>query len=193
MTADEIALTRAVTDFGNLTVVGPVALAVVAWLGWRQGLAAAVRFAWPVLTTFALTVGLKIMSRAHGGCFAGTPFQLSTAAPSGHVSMSTVVFGGVALLLWRGRGERLGLLAGVLAGATLLSVAVTRVLLRVHTPADVLTGLLLGGACAIWVERAAALPTLQPVRRRAELLALVVAVAILVHLSPYRFYSVTVL
>jgi len=178
-----------VTDFGNLAVVGPAAVAGWLWLAWRGGPAAAWRFIGPVAVMFVLMVGLKVLFRLAGGEFVGTPFALSAGAPSGHAEMTAAVYGGLTLALLRRCRGPLCLLAAALTAILLVGVAVTRVTLRAHTPADVAVGLLIGGACAVWIARGLELPRAAPRRYAAELVALLVVVMALMQLSGVRIDS----
>jgi membrane-associated phospholipid phosphatase len=193
MDFDWTAFEYAVTNLGNLAVVGPVAVLVWAWLLWRRGLWAALRYQWPVAAAFAVTLGLKLVSRAVGGAMQDTPFELSDAAPSGHMAMGTVVYGGVALMLLRRGPEPVSLLTALLVSAMLAGIGVTRVILGAHTPADVLAGLLIGGACALWVGLVAEVPPRESVREAAELVLLVSAAVAMVCLSWLHFDSGAVL
>ena len=193
MDFDWTAFDYAVTNLGNLAVVGPVAVLVWVWLLWRRGLWAALRYQWPVAATFAVTLGLKLISRAVGGELQGTPFELSDAAPSGHMSMGTVVYGGVALMLLRRGPEPVSLLTALLVLIVLVGIGVTRVILGAHTPADVTAGLLIGGPCAVWVGLVAVVPPRESVREAAELVLLVTAAVVLICLTGLQFDSGAVL
>ena len=182
-----------ITSLGDLAVVGPAAVLVWLWLAYHRGLRAAIRYQWPVAVCFVLTVALKMVSRATGGSLQGTPFELSTGAPSGHMSMSTVVYGGVALMLLRRGPEPVSLLTFLLVVMTLTGVAVTRVTLHAHTLADVAAGLLIGGACAIWAGQVAEVPAHETARDVAQLVILVVGIVLLMHLSGFRFDSAAIL
>jgi membrane-associated phospholipid phosphatase len=183
----------AITDLGNLAVVAPAAVLVWVWLAWHRGWRAAIRFQWPVATTFIVTVALKMVSREAGPSLLGTPLELSTGAPSGHMAMATVVYGGVALMLLRRGLEPISLLMVLLVVATLTGVAVTRVSLHAHMPADVAAGLLIGGLCAVWAGRVAAVPAGETVRDAAQLVMLLVGIVLLMQLSGLRFDSADVL
>jgi membrane-associated phospholipid phosphatase len=193
MDFDSAGLAFAITNLGNLAVVGPAAVLIWVWLARHRGLRAAIRYQWPVAACFAVTVALKLASRESGGCLQGTLLELSTGAPSGHMAMSTVVYGGVALMLLRRGPEPINLLTALLVIATLIGVAVTRVILHTHTPADVAAGLLIGGVCAVWAGRVAEVPARETVRDVAQLVFLVVGIVLLMHLSGFRFDSAEVL
>ena len=193
MDFDWTAFDYAVTNLGNLAVVGPVAGLVWVWLLWRRGLWAALRYQWPIAAAFAVTLGLKLISRSAGGAMEGTLFELSDAAPSGHMAMGTVVYGGVALMLLRRGPEPISLLTALLVSTMLAGIGVTRVILGAHTPADVVAGLLIGGACAVWVGLVAEVPPRESVRDAAELVLLVSAAVVLICLTGVHFDSGAVL
>jgi membrane-associated phospholipid phosphatase len=182
-----------ITNLGNLAVVGPAAALVWVWLAWHRGLRAAIRYQWPVAACFIVTVMLKMASREAGGVLQDTPLELSAGAPSGHMAMSTVVYGGVALMLLRRGPEPINLLTALLVIATLAGVAITRVTLHTHTPADVAAGLLIGGVCAVWVGQVAEAPMRETVRDVAQLVMLLVGIVLLMQLSGFRFDSSEVL
>jgi membrane-associated phospholipid phosphatase len=193
MDFDALTFDTAITNLGNLAVVGPAAVIIWLWLLQRRGVWAAIRFQWPILVTFCMIVCLKEVSRSIGGGLEGTPFELSTGAPSGHIGMATVVYGGVALMLLRRGVEPIGLLAAVLAVMALIGIAVTRVILHAHTPADVAVGFVIGGACAIWASRGSEVPLQEPVRYVAELVLLVIGAVTVMHVSGFRFDSAAVM
>lgn len=136
---------RFVTDFADQAVVMPVVLAIGITLlvqGWRRGAAS-----WLVVVfaTFAVMLGLKLLFIPCG------PPELHT--PSGHVAAATVVAGGLATLLMRGRAVMLplALLAAVVIG-------ISRLVLGVHTLSEVIIGALVGLAGAIALVRLAGPP-----------------------------------
>src|ERR1700733_2864996 len=101
MPPDAMPFDTALTDLGNLAVVGPAAIVCWYWLLRRWDVAIALRFLWAFTATFAAVCGLKVISRLVGDSLVGTPFALSTGAPSGHMAMTTLVYGGMAVLLLR--------------------------------------------------------------------------------------------
>jgi len=193
MDFDTKAFQEAVTAFGNLAVVGPAAVVAWLWLLRRRGFWAAWQFQWPVAVTFFLVVGLKMVSHDAGPSFVGTPIMLSEGAPSGHMAMSTVVYAGLALMLLRRGVEPIGLLMAMLVAISLIGIAITRVTLHAHTPADVVAGFIIGGACAIWAGWVSRVPEREPVRHVAELVLIILGTVLVMHLSGLRFDSATVI
>lgn len=68
--------------------------------------------------------------------------------PSGHAAGAATVFIVVFLAFLPLLARRTALVLGVLAGVGILAVGVSRVVLGVHYPSDVLAGICLGVACA---------------------------------------------
>ncbi len=146
-----------ITDFADSALLLPVALCIGAgWalLGWRRG-----TLAWVAALAASLgaTLLLKIL---FAGCApAGEPFS-----PSGHTAAATVIYGGLAALWLR---PRLGTTAawGVATLLAALPVAITRVALHLHTPAEAATGACLGAAgIALLLARAGPVPPLPKIR-----------------------------
>lgn len=138
-------LARTLTNFGNLAVAGPLAALITVWL-WTAGqrrLAQIVTI--NAVCAVAATVVLKEVSRTLGGTFFGTPLYLSTGAPSGHVVISLVSYGALGVLFAVGSRGALRVTVVALASLLVAAVAVTRVTLHAHTPADVAAGLIVGG------------------------------------------------
>jgi membrane-associated phospholipid phosphatase len=155
----------------------------------RWGQAAALRFLLPVGAAFALTVLLKIIFRLIGVSFAGTAFELTTGAPSGHVEMTVAVYCSLALVLWQGWRGPIPLFAAALAAAVLVGVAITRVTLHAHTPGDVVLGFAIGGMCAATIARGAIAPPNAPPRQAIELLVLLFITVAIMQLSGLRIDS----
>jgi membrane-associated phospholipid phosphatase len=179
----------AVTDLGNLAVVGPAAVVCWLWLMRRWNSAISLRFLGAVLVTFVATCALKALSRLVGETLVGTPFELSTGAPSGHMAMCTIVYGGMAILLLRLNQSPVSLLAAASSVMTLIGVGITRVVVRAHTPADVAIGFLLGCAAVVWLCWSMPRPSRVHARHTAELLVLLVGIVLLMHLSGFRLDS----
>ena len=126
------------TNLGDLAVLLPVAIATFAWLMATQ--------TWRPAASWALALGI---------CVGGTgllkilfficPPSASLHSPSGHTSLSTLVYGGLTLLLatraaaW----QRIGAMAA--GGALVASIAASRIVLSSHTYLETVTGLGIGG------------------------------------------------
>lgn len=132
-----------VTGLGDVGVLLPVGMVITVfcWLGGHRRLA----LQWFILLTagMGLTGVAKLAFHVCGDVLTGDRIR----SPSGHVVLSLIVFGGLAISLSGGRS----LLTKTLfaAGGTLLIllIAWSRVRLGYHTRSEVLAGFLLGGFC----------------------------------------------
>ena len=165
-----------VSDFGDTAVTLPLA-AILALYLWRAQSAApsasALRSLALCLWAIALLKMTFIACRPH--------WANGLVSPSGHAAVSLTVYGMAATVLAASASGwwRLSLIA--VAAALITAIAISRVLLDVHTAAEVLVGLLVGGA-ALGVFAARYCRTEPPDlgRRRAILLALVLIVPLAV-------------
>jgi membrane-associated phospholipid phosphatase len=154
------------TDFADQAVILPVVAAIGIGLlaqGWRRGAAAWVL---AIVATFASMLALKLVFVA---CWTSLGTD-GIHTPSGHVAAATVVAGGLAGLLLRGRAA-----AMLLAGLAALVIGISRLVLGLHSPAEVLIGACVGLAGA-WVLLTLAGP--RPARldpRRVAVIAAIVA------------------
>ena len=151
-------LFEAIAVTGGIEVTTIVAAAVFLYLVWR-------RLWWASITLLAFPVGLVL--EAVTKLFVHQPQPPDTRAgrlsvttliqgpansyPSGHVLRAIIVYGLVALLLYRMSSARRLRLA-VTAATALLIVAIgfDRLYLNVHWASDLLGGFLLGGIC-LWL------------------------------------------
>jgi membrane-associated phospholipid phosphatase len=124
------------TDFGDLAVLMPLAAAMLIWLLlYFSG--AATRWVLALGICVSLTALLKIV-------FYGCPPASDMHSPSGHTSLSTLVYGALTLAAATGRpGLRHVLVIGSGAGL-ILAIAVSRLLLDAHSVPEVLLGLVIG-------------------------------------------------
>jgi len=129
---------RFITDFGDQAVILPIVIAVAAALllqGWRRGAAA---WAVTVIATFFVMVALKLVLLA-----CATSMGTNIHTPSGHVAATALVTGGMAALLIRRRAIVLSV-----AAVAAFVIAVTRLALGAHSPAEVAIGAAVGLAGA---------------------------------------------
>ena len=129
---------RAVTDFGDLAVLLPLTAAILVWL-LRE--ASRRNAAWWALATIACMGGTALLKALFFVC----PPVDALQSPSGHTSLSTLVYGALAVLMaaqtqgWR----RVALV--VIGLAFVGAIATSRVLLGSHSPIEVGIGLAIGG------------------------------------------------
>ena len=144
------------TDFADEAVILPfaaiVAVALLAMGWWRGGLA------WTVCVggVLAVMLLLKILFVA---CAAPLAW-LGIHSPSGHTAAAAIAYGGLILLLGRGRAP----LPLLLAAPPLIAVVIgiSRLVLHAHVPIEVVVGGIVGvaGACVL-VPLAGPRPTLR--------------------------------
>lgn len=148
------------TDFGDLAVTLPLSMAMLLWLAhlrrWREA-------GWWV-AALALCIGVTALSKI---IFYACPLVAHLSSPSGHTSMSTLVYGAiVAVCAAEFDGWRRG--AIVAAGAAfVVAIAASRVALMIHSAVEVAAGLTIGGvslALFTWqyLRRPPAMPSLRP-------------------------------
>lgn len=129
---------RAMTDFGDLAILLPLALLILAWLVAMRCPRGAL--GWLAAATFCggATGLLKVY-------FFACPWSHELVSPSGHTSLSTLVYGGICVIIAaqiRGKAERAATLAA--SGALVAAIGVSRVLLNVHTALEVGVGFVIG-------------------------------------------------
>ena len=132
---------QAVSALGDTALLAPASAMMVlylaAWRRWRLSLA----FGAALAFTGVATAAAKLLFRA-----CGPSFDVGVTSPSGHASFAIAFYGALTLLLaasappWR----RAFVIAG--AAALLSAIAASRVLLGVHSVAEVVLGSLIGVA-----------------------------------------------
>ena len=158
---------RFLTDFADQAVILPIVLAIGLALlaqGWRRG---AVAWLLAITATFAAMLALKMFFLACSSTFGTADIR----TPSGHVAAATVVAGGLAGLLLRGR--RAALLFAVVAA---ILIGGTRLGLRMHSATEVVIGAGVGLAGTWALLLLAGEPPPQLEARRIALIAAAVAV-----------------
>jgi membrane-associated phospholipid phosphatase len=126
-----------ITNFGDLAVLLPLIVVVAVWLLVVRGLRPALW--WLVAVAFCAggTAFLKVF-------FYACPPVADLRSPSGHTSLSALVYGTLtAAVVFEARGWQRQL-AAIAGGLFVLAIAFSRLALDVHSPAEVVLGLLLG-------------------------------------------------
>jgi undecaprenyl-diphosphatase len=144
-------IAEAVTFFGSHLFVIPATLLITAGL-WRKGhWVSAVLFSGSVVGGFGLNALLKIVfARQRPDLWPALVAEKTYSFPSGHATMSTVFYGGVAAVVLHlsqrsvVRGSAL-----VFATTAILMIAASRVYLGAHWTTDVTAGILVG---LFWVS-----------------------------------------
>ena len=125
----------ALTNFGDLAVLIPLSAAILIWL-LRNSSRAAPRWILALGLCIGLTALLKI-------AFHACPPADNIHSPSGHTSLSTQVYGALALVsaCWPGL-RRVLVIAG--GAGLILAIGVSRLLLEAHSGAEFGLGLVIG-------------------------------------------------
>lgn len=142
---------RDFTALGGFTVLTLISLLAVALLVMhRRKLQSFIFGATVLITQLAAEVVKHLIHRPRPDLVPHHDLVYSSSFPSGHATMSPVVYFTLAVIVAAGERDR-PTRALLFAGATLLVVAigVSRVYLGVHWPTDVLAGWALGGAIAL--------------------------------------------
>ncbi len=173
-------MTRAVTHLGSSTLLLPLS-ALYATVLWRRHSARlALRWIGAAALGLGVMAGLKLFGH---GC--GLPaFPLLPGdrflSPSGHAAFAAIFYGSVGALAARGAGSPGGRGAILLGTVGLIAaIAVSRVLVAAHSTAEVIAGLLVGGATvALFLWSSRDLPPAAPRLPPALLAALLAALAV---------------
>jgi membrane-associated phospholipid phosphatase len=126
----------ALSDFGDLAVLLPLAAAILAWL-LLYSTRAAPRWVLALGSCVGLTALLKIV-------FYACPPANDMHSPSGHTSLSTLVYGALTLVAataWSGSRRVLVIVGG---GGLILAIGISRLLLEAHSVGEVGVGFVIG-------------------------------------------------
>lgn len=163
-----------ITDFADLAVVGPLAVAVgVLFLvrGWRRG---ALAWTGVIATTMFAVLVVKlavVMFLTHAG-----PNDLKS--PSAHTADAASIYGGLLAMLAYGlSGHRRWTVPCALAAAG--AIGATRLALDVHTLPDVFVGGAIGILSAVALTRLAGPPP--SLAASGQVVAVVVLAGLLLH------------
>lgn len=144
---------RVVTLFGHGAILAAIVVLLCVGLAWRGALPPRAA----LLPPLALAIGgglnplLKaIVDRPRPPVDLRVTTELSSGFPSGHAAQSASAYLTLALVLWLwGRGDRRW--PSLLLAALVVAIGITRVILAVHSPTDVLAGWAWGTAVALTV------------------------------------------
>ncbi len=168
----------ALTEFGDAAVTLPLAAAICLWLLLSGAVRAAGWWGVSVMLCCGVTAVLKIE-------FWGCPPIADLHSPSGHTSLSTLLYGATALIAAVESGEwrpRIAIAAGL---CLVLAIGASRLLLDAHSVPEVIVGWLIGGAFLAlfgWKYRRSRPPN----ARLAPLLAGMAMLALVLHGSELR-------
>ncbi len=131
-----------VTDFGDSAVTLPLALLTSGFLLTVGARRTAVAWLVAIGGCAATMAALKLV---FGACGHATG-PAGIVSPSGHAAMSTVVYGGLAVLVGRHQPLRRRWAAGAMAGLAVIGIGLSRWVLDDHRLAEVALGLAVGAA-----------------------------------------------
>jgi membrane-associated phospholipid phosphatase len=131
----------ALTDFGDAAVLIPLAAAMLVWL-WAGDSRSSAWWAVSVGFCVGLTALLKIF-------FHGCPPAPYMHSPSGHTAFSVLVYGALVLAISMQSGSLRRLLAIGIGAGLILTIAASRLLLDIHSPAEIGLGLAIGAASLV--------------------------------------------
>jgi len=135
-----------ITGLGDSAVVLPASVLLLAYMLYlRHG-----RHAWLWFSTLALCAMLTLLLKALFFAFGSEVPTLAIRSPSGHTSLSVTFYGCCALMMAEGTHPARAVLLLAIAGGIATAVAMSRVLLHLHTWSEVLVGLAVGVICVGW-------------------------------------------
>src|SRR5512143_739002 len=142
---------RIATFFGSHIFILPATLLITILLRLKGHWVSALLFAGSVAGGFALNALLKIaFARQRPDLWPALVAEITYSFPSGHATMATVFFGGLAaVVLHLSNRPIVRRFALVLATTAILTIAASRVYLGAHWTTDVTAGILLG---LFWVS-----------------------------------------
>ncbi|HEY0635688.1 MAG TPA: VTT domain-containing protein [Gammaproteobacteria bacterium] len=136
-----------ITEMGDAAVLAPLFAALLGWLLWKRRWMAAAHWCGATLFALALTQVLKWSTHIT------RPNEIYTGIsalsfPSGHSTLSAVIYGFLAVLIAREVRGSLRWIVYAVFTALIAAVAFSRLYLGVHWLSDIMGGLILG---LIWV------------------------------------------
>jgi membrane-associated phospholipid phosphatase len=133
-------LNDAVTNLGDSAILLPVSVGTLLWLLVFHSAQAA--RAWGIAMLIA-AVPILLLKLVLQTC--DSPLMdLRIMTPSGHAAFGTAVYGCLAVLIRREKDGWLPVLATVGAVLAVAGICITRIIMNVHSPIEVLIGLTLG-------------------------------------------------
>jgi membrane-associated phospholipid phosphatase len=127
----------ALTDFGDPAILLPLSVVMLTWLlshGSRQAVGS-----WMIAVGFcvALTAFLKIILYA-------CPPASELVSPSGHTSLSVLIYGAIVLVIAAEQRGWLRALILVIGASLIMAIAGTRLWVKAHSVPEVLIGIGIG-------------------------------------------------
>jgi membrane-associated phospholipid phosphatase len=139
-----------ITDFGDSAVTVPLALLTLGFLvaaGDRR-----IALSW-VLAIGGCAAAIGMLKLGFGACGQRIPLG-HIVSPSGHTAMSRAIYGSLALLAGARLppGRRRALHAA--AALAVMGIAMSRLVLREHDPAEIVLGGIVGAVAVMFFHRA---------------------------------------
>ena len=131
------------TGIGDLAVLVPLIGILSAWLLLTGQPAALCWWTAAVAICGGATAILKIY-------FYVCPVAVELSNPSGHTSLSTLVYGGLIVIVARSVAGWRRYVIAVLGAAVVFSIGMSRLVLQLHSLPEVLVGWLIG-SLALWI------------------------------------------
>jgi membrane-associated phospholipid phosphatase len=159
-----------ITDFGDSAVLLPLSLAILVWLSFARSVRTGV---WWGVALIVCGAGIGILKMLFFAC----PPDGDLESPSGHTALSALVYGGLAAILATDlQSKWLRRIIGAAAFLFVLAIGYSRLVLHMHTLAEIVTGMAIGTAVlAIFVYHYRRIP-----HRQGRILPLLLATAITV-------------
>ncbi|MDB5968464.1 MAG: hypothetical protein JWQ90_914 [Hydrocarboniphaga sp.] len=128
-----------VTHFGAMVLLAPFALLVAAWLWYAAGTREA--FLW-----CCCVAGVGIVTALAKIYFAACDLRLiDVHSPSGHSAFAAIAYGGFTVVAMSGSHSLRARLFRVGTALWVLLIGISRVVVKAHTPGEVIVGLAIGG------------------------------------------------
>jgi membrane-associated phospholipid phosphatase len=131
---------RFLTDFGDSAVLLPLSAVVLVWLLATRSIGAALWWLGVLIAFGAIVGSLKML-------FFACPPATDVRSPSGHAGFSMFVYGSIAAIVAMQRRSpwtRAAIMAA--AFALVVGIAISRVMLHMHSRTETLIGFLIGAA-----------------------------------------------
>lgn len=142
-------LNDALTNLGDSAILIPLAGGMTLWLLVFHSRQASLAWVLAILVAAVPIAALKFGLQA---CDHGL-VPLRVVTPSGHAALGTAVYGGLAILTAREYPPAVGRAAIVGAAAIIAGICVTRLIMNVHSPWEVLIGLAVGTLSLLVLRR----------------------------------------